>query len=1054
LDTSQATTTTTSEPAAEVEKARKIVTVVFFDMVDSTEAADLLDLEPNDWVMDAYRDIVREVIEHHQGKMGPWQGDGVMAVFGIPVLYEDHALRAVKAAAEFHRRLTSPDRPEPVLELKVRTGIHTGEVLAGPDATPEELTGDTPNVAHRLQQEAEPDQTLMSETTWQLVRNAVEFESVGPLDLKGKRQPVAAYRLVSVDPEARLRYTSPNVPMVGRIFEHNLLMGIYERTVAQCTCHLVTVFGPGGVGKSRLVEEFRDNVKDEALVLAGHCLPYGESITFWPMVQLVRRAAKAAATDPPETVRAKLEELVGEEEGHARITSYLAQMLGIGPGAGSPVEIFWALRRLLEILAGDKPLVVIVDDLHWAEPALLDAIEHVADEVRGAPLLLVCMAREELLEHRATWAGGRLNAHSMRLPPLNDREQNELINYLVPEGQLDHRARGRITRLAQGFPLYALEYVALVEDKLRPAKGQRVEVADLEKLPAPATITALLSARLAHLPPEEQRVIERAAVVGEQFHTADIVALCSELLRAEAVEKGLRTLLRQDLIRPDRSPVPLLPVTEGGSSYRFRHVLTQETAYNGMAKRVRASLHERYATWLESEAGSERLSQFEELIGSHLGEAGQYRVDLGQRSDEDRRLAHQVGERLAATGHRAAMRGNMELTQRLLNRAVQLLPEDHPVWLEASLDRADALREAGKLEAATEVYRKVIERGTATNDQGVAMHARLGRLEVLAFSGPERLAKEGDALVDQAIVLFAEEGDDLGLAKARRLKAYMHFATGRTAEAEQAARDAIDVARSTGYEHLEAKIRRLLCVVLFWGQTPLDEVVAYSTEALEWARGKGFPGLQAGALGILARAAAMQGDFEQARRLNQNANAITKDLGESLTAAADSLADGFVELLADDPVAAQKKLRVGYEALKEMGGTGPLANVAAMLARALLVQKQDDEAERLIRVCREITAKTRGDAQIRWRELQAVVLARRGDLEQAEHLAMEAVAMADRSEQPDTRAESRMDLAEVLRLAGRPGEAAEWAREALELHEVKGNQVAARKVHDVLAMLT
>lgn len=1049
---SESATQTQPHPSA-VEEARKIVTVVFFDMVDSTGTADNLDLESNDQVMDRYRDVVREVIEHHQGTMGPWQGDGVMAVFGIPVLYEDHALRAVKAAADVHRRLGSDER-EPELELKIRTGIHTGEVLVNPNVTPEEITGDTPNVADRLQRKAEPNQTLMSEATWHLVRNAVDYRSVGSLELKGKSQRMPTYRLVSVDPEAQLRHTSANVPMVGRTSEHNLLTGIYERAMAQSTCHLVTVFGPAGVGKSRLIEEFRENVKDQALVLAGHCLPYGESITYWPMVQLVRRVAEATPTDELETVRTKLEELVGEQEdGRVRILSYLAQMLSIGPGAGSPADISWALRRLLEILARKQPLVVIIDDLHWAEQTLLDAIEHIADEAREAPILLVCMTRQELLEHRATWAGGKLNSSSMCLPPLNDDEQRQLIDHLVPQGQLDEPARGRIARLARGFPLYALEYVALVEDKLRPAEGKCVEVADLEKLPAPATITALLSARLAHLHTEEQRVIERAAVVGEQFHTADIVELCSDLFPGPTVERSLRTLLRQDLIRLDRSPVPLLPVKEGGNAYRFRHVLTQETAYNGMAKRTRASLHERYADWLEREAGPERLSQFEELLGSHLGEAGRYRVELGQRNDEDRRLARQVGKRLADAGHRAAIGGNMGLTERLLNRAVELLPEGHAVWLEASLDRADALREAGKLEQATQVYRKVVEQATAADDQGVAMHAQLGRLDVMAFSAPERMLLDGDALVEQAIILFAERGDDLGLVKARRLKAYMHFATGHAAEAEQAARYAIDVARSKGYEYLEAKIRRLLCIVLFWGQTPLDEVVGYSTEALKWARSKGFPGLEAGALGILARAAAMQGDFEKARRLNQNAKAITKDLGESLTAAADSVADGFVELLADDPDTAVAKLRVGYEALKEMGGTGPLANVAAMLARAHLIQMDDDGAERLIRVCREITAESQVDTQIRWRNLQAVILARRGDLERAEQLATEAVAMADRSEQPDTRAEARLDLADVLRLAGRPGEAAGRAHQALELYEAKGNQVAAGKVRKLLARL-
>jgi class 3 adenylate cyclase len=1020
---------------------QKPVTVLFYDV--ATPPLTQPDQQELHDAANRWRNHAQQVIERHGGTVAKYAGGGVMAVFGIPLLHEDDALRAARAAvellvasAELNHRAEQDAWPS----FRISIGISSGSGMVDEQAL---VLGETVNVAVRLQQAASAGEILISEGTYQLVHPAVTVESVRPVLLRGKLTPVSAWRLLTVDPGAMAhRRRVPVIPMVGREREFAFLNWTFQRVAAERTCHLVTVFGPGGVGKSRLIEEFRDQVKDQATVLAGHCLPYGESITFWPMVQLVRRAANAEATDPPKTVRAKLEVLVGDEQDHARIVPYLAQMLGVGPGGGPPSEIFWALRRLLEILAGERPLVVIIDDLHWAEQTLLDAIEYLADEARDVPILLVCMAREELLEHRRTWAGGKLNAHSISLPPLNDAEQDELISFLVRYRQLDQQARGVIARLAQGFPLYALEYVALLEDKLRPTAGQRVDVTDLaENLPAPATITALLAARLDHLPAEERRVIERAAVVGEQFMTAGVVALSPEA-EPPAIETILETLLRQELIRPDRSPMSLLPVTEGGDSYRFRHVLIQETAYNRIAKEVRAELHERYATWLEQTAGPDRLSQFDELIGSHLGEAYRFRVELGFLTGGDRLLAQRAGERLAAAGHRAAARGNIELTQRLLSRAVELLPEGNPVWLEASLDRADALREAGQLEQATQVYRKVVEQATAADDQGVAMHARLGRLDVLAFSQPERMLLDGDRLVSQAIVLFVERGDDLGLAKAQRLKAYMDLAMGRAVAAERAAREAIELARSQGYEHLEAKVRRLLGIVLFWGPTPLDEVVAYASEALDWARVRGFPGLEAGALGLLARAAAMQGDFEHARQLNDHSHTLSSMVGERLTAAADSVSDGFVELLADDPATAEARLRVGYEALK------------GMVARALLLQGRDDEAEQLTRVCRAITAETQVDAQIRWRQLQAVILARRGDLERAEQLALEAVRRADDSEQPDTRAETRMDLAEVLRKAGHTEEAAKQVRGALKLYEAKGNQVAARKARNRLAMPT
>jgi len=1041
------------------DRGFKRISVIFCDMVRSVETADRLEPEVNDRLMASYHQVIRRVAERLGGAAGAIVGDGVLIVFGVPVWYEDHALRAVRAAHELRDTLTELDREvsrQYSVTVKVRMGVHTGEALVGPDAGPEDVRGEIPNLAHRLQSVAmnldtEEHSIVLSQATLQFVRDVVTVDFLGLLKPPGVPQPVSAYRLIDIDREATHRRRLTDIPLVGRTREVQLFEELFQRTVAEETCHLVRLLGPGGVGKTRLVEEFWNTIGDQARVLAAHCPPYGEGVTYWPLVVMIRQAADIAATDPPSAAYDKLRALVGDAPGAARITTGVAQMLGVGAGAGSQTEIAWALRRLLEVLARERPLVILIDDLHKADATLLDAIEYVAEEIRDAPLMLVCIAREELLERRRGWAGAKLNSFSLSLSPLSMAEEREHIGRVLDKKQLDpavhERIAGmtdRIAELSEGFPLYAEECVALLEDLLAEGKD-----AALDNLPAPPTIDDLMSDRLFRLGPDERAVIQRAAVVGKQFHVADVLALTPEPDQGR-VEAALEALASRELVQRDLDPAPLLPAEESGDAYKFRHVLMRETAYERILKETRAELHERYATWLETAASPARMSEFDELVGLHLAEAYQYRLELGFDDEEDRQVAQRAGERLAAAGRRAANRGNIQVSSKLLERAVWLLPEGHQARLDAALDLADARTEAGELGRAVEAYQQVVEAAKVARQPTLLMHARLGLLEVMSFRDPERILG-GTSEIQEAILLFVKAGDDLGLAKARRLNAYVNFAVGRTGVAETEARRAVELAQRNGFEYLEAKARRLLCIIEFWGPTPLDQVVGYAEETLDWARARNIASLQAGTLSVLGRAAAMRGDFELARRLNQQARDIKIDLGEVLTAAADSVADGLVELLADEPAAAEATLRTGYEALVEMGGTGPLAAVAAMLARALIAQGNDQEAEHYTRICEELAATSQLDSQIKWRALRAIILARRGELAEAEDLAREAVTRAESCEQPDTQAEALADQAEVLRLIGKDADAVKALHHASRLYERKGNVIAASKLEALRA---
>jgi class 3 adenylate cyclase len=551
--------------AAPPVEQRKTVTALFCDVTGSTALGERLDPESLRRVLARFFDLARATIQAHGGTVEKFIGDAVMAVFGVPVVHEDDALRAVRAAAELQAALEPLNaelRREVGVALQLRIGVNTGEVVTG---TAERLaTGDAVNIAARLEQLAAPGEVLLGQGTLRLVRDAVTVQSAGPVLLRGKTQGVPAFRLMGVDFSAPATLRHLDALLVGRAEELEVLRAAFARVVRERSSALFTLLGAAGVGKSRLVEEF---VRDlDATVLKGRCLSYGEGITYFPVVDIVRTLLKE---DLP-AVRALLDD--------AAVAAGIGAVQGSTEDAASSTDIAWAFRKVLEAAASERPVVVVFDDLHWGEPTLFDLIEHVTDLSRSAPVLLFCVARPELMERRPGWGGGKLNATGLLLEPLGSEDAKALIESLIePSSALGDGLRARIALAAGGNPLFIEEMVRYVSDGF----GAGADV--------PPTIHALLAARLDQLDADERNVLERGSVEGQSFHRGAVAALGSD--GADLLDR-IVGLVRKDLLRPDRAVLP------GDDAFRFRHLLIRDAAYDGLSKASRAELHARFAEWL------------------------------------------------------------------------------------------------------------------------------------------------------------------------------------------------------------------------------------------------------------------------------------------------------------------------------------------------------------------------------------------------------------------------------------------------------------------------
>jgi predicted ATPase/class 3 adenylate cyclase len=961
---------------------RKLATVLFVDLVASTELVSGADPEVVRRRVTTFFDAVSRCIEVHGGTVEKFAGDAVMAAFGVPIGHEDDAERAVRAALAIVEGMHA-------LELEVRIGVESGEVVV--DETDSTFaTGEAVNVAARLQQAARPGEILMGAAAHRLTDGVIESESAGPLELRGFRQAIEAYRPICVGDGGR-PLGSLTAPFVGREAELELLDNTLERTMRDRRPHVFTIYGEPGVGKSRLVREFLAGVEG-VTVLSGRALPYGEGVTYWPLAEMVKSAAGITDDDPLEVAREKLIECCGDEA--------IAELLGLASGVleavegerGQP-EIAWAAREFVDELADVQPLLLVFEDIHWAEEPLLELIDHLAQWVRERALLIVCLARPELLDIRPGWGGGRIRSTAIELEPLPRSDSERLADALLEDAELPANVRTHLLDKTEGNPLFVEETVRMVLESGGDGDGA------FERIPD--TLQALIAARIDRLPQSEKLLLQRASVIGRVFWAGALKHLSPEF--GEELEDALDDLLMRDLLtRESRSTIT------GEEPYRFKHVLIREVAYSALSKSSRADLHMKFAEWLRERADKELL----EIRAYHLDQACLLLAELDGRPPKD--LAQTAAHVLELAGKRALSREAPASARKLLLRAVEL---------ESTLERRyNAARAAWKLADLGAVAK---EMAALVDDAAAEGNPRIQGRALTALA-ETTLDREGDVqaatdLAEQALSVLYEDDHEgrFGALDARRLIAWYE---ARITAAEEFASAALDAARAAGRQDLESKAVRELAG-LHLVRMDEERAAPLIDRALELAEASG---------NIVARAEAayVKGDFHYLRREYDEAEgALTQALdlftesGSQRGIAATSKLLGRLAWRTGDASRAEKHLRDSIRLLAPMQERGTLCESQRSLAQLLLELGRVDEAEKYAIAARETVSAEDLTSRATTRVALAQVRAAQDRDAEAEELFREAVEIVSAAEHCRVRFDVLPAYAEFLRARGREDEA-------------------------------
>ncbi len=1014
--------------AAAIGPSRRIVTLLVARLVPERTDGVMIDPEATPSITDRAAGTVLQILEHHGATVGQ-HGRELHGIFGHPQAHEDDAMRAVRAAREITEALASTDIPDPDTGVTVlaQVGIHTAEVVIEGDDEPVDAIQPARAIAAR----ADRGSAVLDADTYALVRDAV---SVEPIEDGG----AVILRSVDLRPGARGVARRIDSPMVGRKSELAELAQAFERVAGERACRLVTVSGEAGIGKTRLVDEFARRVAGPSLVLVGRCLSYGDAITYWPIAEVVRDAAKIHDVDDASAVRRKLLARLPETEDRERIIAALSQILGVADAPLTEGESSWSVRRFLEGIAADGPVVLIVEDIHWAEPTLLDLLETIADWLRDTPLLVVCTTRREIFERRPGWGGGRPDAAVLAVRPLSSEDTDLLIQNLVRHPGLDEDAKERITRAAEGNPLFVEQLLSMWIDEgfLRQEGGAWSLATDLTRAPMPTSVQKLLTARLDRLPSLEHSVLGIASVIGRTFDATALDELSDSERRVD-VAPSLGELVRKDLIRPEHGP--------GGDAFRFRHVLIMQAAYEMLPKTRRSELHIAVADQLAASAG-DRTAGYDEIIGDHLARAAGYRAELGPVDDDLRALRTRGGERLAAAAARAYARADMPAAATLFGSAVSLLDPDDPKRLTMLPDLGNALIEVGRLEDAERVFEEAIDRGNAHGLLRVVADAVLFRFESQLWGAR---MEEAAASAERARELIAQgETANDDLVQQRGWSVLGIWAETCEEQTEYTMR-AMGFAERAGDRKGLNENMQMMSGLLSMGPTPVEEALQIADGYRR--RTAGDPVMQAAVIvNAEAQLLAMAGRMDEAREAYGWARSTFRELALPLWLyASGTIGPSWSELKAGDPSRAEEMLVEGIEGLERIGARqwmvidiellvevlvrlGRLADAEAGIARLEeLTGEHDDWRDDWLLALRGQVAMLRGDAA-------AAVDLFRGSLERMGTSWLAA------------RGDVHRYLAEALREDGRGPEALVAAREALEIYGRKGDVVGVSHIEAFL----
>jgi tetratricopeptide (TPR) repeat protein/ketosteroid isomerase-like protein len=1028
-------------------ETRKVITVVFADLMGSTALQERLDPESVNRVMDAYYRAVRGPVEAAGGTVVQLLGDGVLCAFGIPRIAEDDALRAVRAAVGIQRAFREFLQAQPWLTVPIglRVAVNTGEVVVS-DEHPAGI-GDPLNVAARLQQEARDGEVLIGQATRRLVADAVTLERAGAFVLKGRAETVTAYRVVSLErPTA-----AASAIFVGRDEELARIGAVYEAAVAKRAASLAVVLGSPGLGKSRLIAEIARRLGDAASVVHAQCDAAGGA-TFAPVAEALRKwlagrdsSDGTARTDPsdPAGVRAALETAIPDDADRGRIAAGIMALLAGSPA--SPEETFFVIRRFLAALAEQKPLVLVIDDLHWAEPLLLDLVEHLIQWGSGVPMLVLVGARPELRGVRSSLVTpGGLVADVVTLSGLDAGAATRLAASVIGASDLPAVVAAKVLATSEGNPLFVRELVRmLVEEGAIERQGERwVLGANLAALEIPPTIHALLAARIERLRPEERMVLERAAVVGRHFSRSAVAALLGR--NDTALDARLEALRRTELIERDTGWFL------GEPALRFHHVLIRDAAYRRLLKGTRAELHQRVTDWIEAQVGD--AAEHDETIGWHLEQAHRLLGELGPLDAAAASLGERAARRLAAAGRRALARDDLVPAASLLGRALDRLGADDQGRADLVLDWCEALLASGDVATTSRAIAE-LGRMMADSERLRAWHACFsGQLAVL--TDPDALRAAEGAVAAAAETLTAA-GDTAGEAKAHSVHALVLAQLGQIGACEVALDRALAAARRVrGERRLANAVLAGAPLAALWGPSPVTRASGRCLDVVRVLRiTQGAPAVEAVALRCQAVLETLRGRGEAARRMIASSRKLVEELGITQRVLEADLFAGLIELLEGAAPGAERWLRSAWDGLRDQGLGIAAAQAGALLARALLAQGRVDEAETVSRESESLAGDS-FQAAIAWRGVRAEVLAARGDRAAAIAVARAAVEIAAATDDLLDHADARASLAVALRAAGRGSEAEAEQRRAIELWEAKGATLLVERARRVPARVS